>query len=367
MLLILIWMAYVYSSTRLVGVLPDPCAPERAAVGAAKRALVEAEADQEAKGDARREAESTRAEAEFSRSGDRQGVITRADREVEDAKTAEDRAKTRTTEARNELLTAEAALARCEKRAETTTDDGTTSEPPPTSPSSPDQTQTGPPPESGRCPSGNWIGINIFSGGILFVGGVEWGLIYLVCIDNPDRTAIVSWRGARGGLGLGAEISGGLFLVLGGPKHPNELEKSIESILSGVDFDLSLGASWTKLAKAGVKAGTNVKSLKTAVEGVRDASKALDKAHNAGNIEEATRISAMNADVLKQLVRDGTAGKLVDELAEVSVKSGLSGAQTQGSGVNIPLGVGLQAGVWYTGWVSAMLQSWDGCEECGSY
>ena len=252
MLLILIWMAYVYSSTRLVGVLPDPCAPERAAVGAAKRALVEAEADQEAKGDARREAESTRAEAEFSRSGDRQGVITRADREVEDAKTAEDRAKTRTTEARNELLTAEAALARCEKRAETTTDDGTTSEPPPTSPSSPDQTQTGPPPESGCCPSGNWIGINIFSGGILFVGGVEWGLIYLVCIDNPDRTAIVSWRGARGGLGLGAEISGGLFLVLGGPKHPNELEKSIESILSGVDFDLSLGASWTKLAKAGV-------------------------------------------------------------------------------------------------------------------
>ena len=92
-----------------------------------------------------------------------------------------------------------------------------------------------------------------------------------------------------------------------------------------------------------------------------------DKARKAGNIEEATRISAKNAGVLKDLVRDGTAGKLADELADVTAKGALSAVQTGGSGVNIPLGVGLQAGGWYTGWLNATLQSWDGCEKCGSY
>jgi len=365
-LVFLIWMAYVYFSTQLVGVAPDPCADEKAAVAAAKKRLDEANADQKAKGDARHDAETDRSNAPFAKK-DMRGVLERAEKAVEEASKAEDQAKTRTQFAQNELVEAETALTRCEKRAESDSEGGTTTSQPPPGPSAPTDPTSEPAPEPDCCPSGNWIGINVFSGGMLFVGGMEWGLIHFVCLDNPDRTALVAWRGARGGLGLGAEISGGLFLVVGGPKHPNELEKSVESTLSGVDFDLSLGTSWTKLAKAGVKTGRNVKKLKAAVEQVRDGSKALDKARKAGNIEEATRISAKNAEVLKDLVRDGTAGKLADTVAEVTTKGGLSAGQTKGTGVHIPLGIGLQAGVWYTGWINATLQSWDGCEKCGRY
>ncbi len=369
LLVFLIWMAYVYFSTQLVGVTPDPCADEKAAVAAAKKGLDEAKANQKAKGDARHDAETDRSNAPFAKK-DMRGVLERAERAVEEANKAEFHAKTLTQAAQNKLLNAEAALAKCEKRAETASEGGTATSQPPQGPSAPTDPAPEPTPEPDCCPSGTWIGINVFSGGILAVGGMEWGLIHLVCLDNPDRTALVSWQGGRLGLGLGAEISAGLFVIFGGPKHPNELEKLVESTLSGVDFDLSLGTSWTKLAKAGVKSGRSLKklkSLKEAVEQVKDGSKALNKARKAGNIEEATRISAKNAEVLKDLVRDGTAGKLVDGLAEVTTKGGISAGQTKGTGVHIPLGIGLQAGVWYTGWINATLQSWDGCEKCGRY
>ena len=171
----------------------------------------------------------------------------------------------------------------------------------------------------------------------------------------------------RLGLGLGGEISGGLFLILGGPKHPNELERSVEAVLGGFDGDLSLGASWSKLLKAGVKSGRNAGKLAKALDKVREASKALNKARKAGNVQEATRISSKNAEILKELVRDGTAGEVADALGDTAIKSGASGAQAGGTGVNIPLGAGLQVGLWDLISVEAMLQSWDGCSRCGSY
>lgn len=365
-LLFVAWMIYVYFSTRLAGSGPDRCRPERDAVARARRALADAQEDEETARGARDRAEADLAEAEFSRKGNRQEIVEQATRARDEARLALDRAVNDTALAREELAAAEAALAECERRAASTP--GTTSDPPPSGPSTPpDADGTATPPEPDCCPSGNWIGVNAYSGGMGVVAGAEWGLIYLVCIDDPSRTAWVSWKGVRLGLGLGGEISGGLFLVIGGPQHPNELERSVEGVLSGFDGDLSLGASWSKLLKATVKGGRHAGKLGTALQQIRDASKALNKARKAGNIEEATRISAKNADVLKQLVRDGTAGQLADTLGEAAIKSGASGAQAGGTGVNIPLGVGLQVGLWQLFAVEAMMQSWDGCERCGTY
>jgi len=372
----LLWMTFVYFSTRTVGAAPDPCASEKAAVDTAKKKLEEAKKRQAARSAARSQAEAERSALTFAEPGHGPQKASRdADNAVDEANRAEDIAKSHTEIAQNEVLAAEAKLAACEKRADasspsTTSTGGTpATAPPPPGPTTPSQPAPGPTEaeESTCCPSGNWIGVNVFSGGTFFVGGAEWGIIHLVCIDNPDRTATVSWKGYRVGPGLGAEISGGLFVVVGGPTHPKELEKSVESILGGVDFDLSLGASWTKLAKASVKSGRSLKQLKTVVEQLRDGSKALDKARKAGNIQEATQIAAKNSGLVKELVRDGKLGKLADAAAEVGTKSALSGGQALGSGVNIPLGVGLQVGIWNVFGVEAMLQAWDGCEECGSY
>ena len=70
---------------------------------------------------------------------------------------------------------------------------------------------------------------------------------------------------------------------------------------------------------------------------------------------------------MDELVRDGTAGRMADNLAEAAAKGAVSAEQADWQGGNIPLGAGLQAGFWRLMWVEASLQAWDGCERCGSY
>ena len=152
-------------------------------------------------------------------------------------------------------------------------------------------------------------------------------------------------------------------MVFGGGIHPYDLTKNVPGILKGFDGDLSVGVSWTKLAKGMGKAGREAKrwkELKESVEKARDAAQALKQARKKGTIEEATKIAAEHADTFKKLIREGAA----DGIAEVAVKSTASGAQAKGSGVNIPYGKGLQAGVWRLDWVSAELLELNGCKNC---
>jgi hypothetical protein len=355
----LLWMAYVYySMPRLAGT--DPCRPEREAVARAKARLEAAQRDLEAKRAARTAAGDAYTQALRKPSSDGR-AHREAERVRDEAEIAVINAEAEAIGATNNLAEAEAALAECEGQ-----NSGATSGTPDpgsdggSTPTDPTGTETAE--EPACCPSGNWIGVNVYSG-VMALYGRESGYIYLVCLDDSSRTAQLFWQGSRRGLGLGAEISGGLFMVTGGPKHPKDLEAAVEGVLKGIDGDFSLGASWSKLIKAGVKGGRSGKELLKAFNQIRDISKQLRKAQKAGNEAEAARHAAK----LGALVEDGTAVRIAEELTEATAKGASSSGQSGGSGVNIPLGVGVQVGVWELYWAEAKLQSWSGCEKCGSY
>lgn len=359
LLILLLWMGYVYySMPRLAGT--DPCRPEREAVARAKARLEAAQRDLEAKRAARTAAGDAYTQALRKPSSDGR-AHREAERVRDEAEIAVVNAEAEVIGATNNLAAAEAALAQCEGQnsgaAPGTADPGSGGGSTPTDPAGNET-----PPEPTCCPSGNWIGVNVYSG-VMALYGRESGYIYLVCLDDSSRTAHLFWQGSRRGLGLGAEISGGLFMVLGGPKHPKDLEAAVEGVLKGIDGDFSLGASWSKLIKAGVKGGRSGKELLKAFNRIRDISKQLRKAQKAGNDAEAARHAAR----LGALVEDGTAVRIAEEITEATAKGVSSSGQAGGSGVNIPLGVGVQVGVWELYWAEAKLQSWSGCERCGSY
>lgn len=213
------------------------------------------------------------------------------------------------------------------------------------------------------CPAGNWVGINLYTGGMVLVGGLESGVTKLWCIEDPDRTAVIRWTGTRLGLGLGGEGSAGLLVVVGGGVHPYELQKSVAGVLAGVDFDVSIGVSWTKLLKGAGKAGRSGKRWKELFDAVgkaREGSKALKTARKSGTIEDATKIATKHADVFEKLIREGAA----DDIAEIVTKSAASGAQAGGKGVHIPHGKGAQIGVWALGNIKTALLDLDGCKNC---
>lgn len=225
-----------------------------------------------------------------------------------------------------------------------------------------------PPPEEAKekqpdcCPKGNWVGFNVFTGGII-VGGVESGYITLFCVDDPERWAIVKYTGTRLGLAAGGEVGAGVFLLFGAGIHPANLPKAVAGVLKGGDFDFSVGLSWSKLAKGFVKTGGNwgkLKKLKESVEAAKAGSKALDTARKTGTISDASKIAMENAQVFKELVREGGS----DMFSELAAKGGLSGVQAGGSGVQIPFGKGLQVGIWWLFEPKVELYDLSGCKNC---
>ena len=212
------------------------------------------------------------------------------------------------------------------------------------------------------CKKGNWIGINTYLGGGSGYGR-DVGSIYLMCIDDPSRTAVISWTGERVGLFIGAELSVAVFVLVDSGRHPTELEADIAKVLEGWDWDVSVGVSWSKLLKSSAKTVRNLDSIGELVESVATAgkaSRAIKRADRAGDSAEAARLAAQNKKVLEELIRDGVADDLTDAVA----KGASSATQAGGTGANIPFGGGLQLGFWKAIDVETDVVSIDGCKAC---
>ena len=107
------------------------------------------------------------------------------------------------------------------------------------------------------CPTGLWIGIIGREGGELLVAGLESGIIYLMCIDNPDVTAILKWRGIRVGPALGGG-AGVELIFTQGPKYPCKLEEQVANVIGGWGFDLSAGPAIADYLESLAKSGGKV-------------------------------------------------------------------------------------------------------------
>jgi len=226
-------------------------------------------------------------------------------------------------------------------------------------PSTPPSTEEKPTP---CCEKGNWIGINTYMGGGSGYGR-DIGTLYLMCIDDTSRTAVISWNGERVGIFIGAELSISVFVLANSGRHPTELEADIVKVLEGWDWDISVGVSWSKLLKSGAKTVKNLDRVGELVESVvtaGKASKAIKRADRAGDSAEAARLASQNKKVLEELIRDGVA----DDLADAVAKGTSSATQAGGEGANIPYGGGLQLGFWKAIDVVTDVVSIDGCKTC---
>lgn len=338
------------------GVAADPCARYREAVRRRQQEREEAER--------RRQQAQARAEAAkdaLTRMRSTQGVGSLDDLET-DVLLAEADAEAATEagiRAADALQFARNDLARCERG-------DVMVAPEPAGGPAPGSTPPPAPAPVPCCGGRVWIGVNMSCGGQAVVVGREGGMVFLYCADNPDRSAIITWQGTRWGPGLGGGAAAALFIVVDGPEHPNELEPVVKRILEGVDWDLSLGGSLSKIGRAGVTAVRHRRTLDmlrrlwTYANRCRD----LKKARRAGNGAEILELQRQFGSVIREFGGTGVAREMADKLAEAGAKGATSGAQSGGSGVNIPLGVGVQVGVWNLAGVKTELFDVDGCPQC---
>lgn len=265
---------------------------------------------------------------------------------------------------RAELDAATAALRRCEggeaPPPETGAAGGTGEGPQPGSTPPPEQ----PPP---CCHRGQWIGFSVACGGIVGPYGTDGGYIFLFCVGDLERKAIISFAGRRIGLGLGGATQAGIFFIVRGPQHPSELQPAVERILAGVDFDVSVGASVTKLGEAaltGVRKADDVAELVQGVRTYMTQCRALKQARRRGDIEDAVAIQREFGEVLQRFGETNRLEDVVDKMVEATGKGGMSAGQAGASGANVPLGIGLQVGVWNVDRVQTELVHVFGCAAC---
>ena len=177
------------------------------------------------------------------------------------------------------------------------------------------------------CSSGVWVGYGWSVGGILIVGRETTGMTFF-CVDNPSHTVTLSATVWRLGLGLGGE-AGAAGAVIWGATHPFEVTEKFESMMGGPDADLSLGplsaGKALKLAGKGIKARKLAKVLKR-----------LGK----------SRANARHLDPRDlQNIKDAVKG--VGQGAAQGGARSVGGQMGAPDGVVIPVGAGLQAGVWW--------------------
>lgn len=217
--------------------------------------------------------------------------------------------------------------------------------------------------EPACCQQRLWYGLNLYVGGSALVFGPEAGRVYLWCVDDSSRSAVVQWAALRYGPGLGGEVTAAFFVVRG-PTHPAELVPAVEGVLAGWDWDLSVGLSLRKLLGTAYKAGAS-KELATLT---KDLAKYL-KSDAKVLLNDDVATAAAQAQVGKLLTAaggKGAADTLLDGGFDLATKGTASGAQAGGTGANVPLPLptALQVGLWKLASVRAELIDLAGCARC---
>ena len=332
----------------------DRCQRERDAVAQAQKDLKKAQVDHEALDKKRKEV----SEEANRLSGSAHRAKLREERRIDSKRrSALNWIKT----CKDLLAKSERALAACEKRPP--------SPPPPEDPRPPGPGTAPPPDGSGDhdqdepcCKSGRWIGINVTTGGIVGFAGAQLGTIFMFCMDDFSKAGVFKWSGLRAGLGGGAEVGGSVIFVQGDAVHPQELVEPLKKVLSGFDLDVSIGFGWTKLLKAGyrgVRAGIRLSSLAGGITEAGKVVKAVKKAERAGGTAEAAEVAKNNIETLKKLAEHAA-----DTASETGAKTANSTNQAGGTGVQIPVGVGMQAAFWWLKYARVSCVGWTGCESC---
>ncbi len=190
------------------------------------------------------------------------------------------------------------------------------------------------------CPSGYWMGIVAREGGELFVAGLESGVIYLLCLDNPDVTATLKWRGKRAGPGLGGG-AGIEFIFLNGPQFPCKTEEAVSDVIGGLGFDLSAGPALADYLEGLAKSGSKLAQYLDDVSGAK-----------------------AKFDKLQDALKGGDSG-VKEGIKQQMAAGGMSSAGSGFTGVTIPIsGAGVNIGLWYTFADTCELVSWSGCRPC---
>ena len=215
-------------------------------------------------------------------------------------------------------------------------------------------------PEDLRCCEGRtWYGVNITLGGANLRGPDEYGRMVLWCLDDPSRWAAIDWYGShRKGGAVGGEAAASVVVIGHGPKHPAQLGPSVRRLLEGWDFDISLGLSWVKAIKllGALVRARNLKALRAMIRIARGRT-AVGKAGKAA-------IDPDNLEHLREVLRSsGLVEALADKALVGTVKGDLTGAQNE-LGTQIPIGVGIGAGVWSLQVTAAHVVSRSGCRAC---
>lgn len=214
--------------------------------------------------------------------------------------------------------------------------------------------------ETPCCESRLWYGINIYFGGHAVLWGPEEGLVFLWCADS-SRSAVVKWSGSRWGPGLGGELSAAV-IVLNGPHHPYETPAALAKVLSGFDWDVSVGLSVKKVLGALGKGLTSAKDLKRLGKELVQWLGRTDPRSLTGNKALMRRAQQELSDMANPLRR----GSRLDGAIDSAAKGATSGAQAGGTGANIPIPIptALQIGVWKLTSVTTTLIDVAGCRAC---
>lgn len=191
------------------------------------------------------------------------------------------------------------------------------------------------------CPSGIWIGMVIREGGEVVVGGVEAGYGRVYCLDDPSVEARFKWQGLRVGPGLGGGF-GAELIILKGKKNPCELRDDLESVMSGVGFDISVGLAFGDFVESLGKSGKLFKKVFEGADTFADYFKKLFEA-----------------------LRDNR--ELGKSIRDAIVSGGISGALGDFEGCTIPIpkgGLGVNVGLWWIVPLMCELTEWKGCKAC---
>ncbi|MBI4260968.1 MAG: hypothetical protein HY658_10420 [Actinobacteria bacterium] len=201
------------------------------------------------------------------------------------------------------------------------------------------------PPLHGCCWCGIWIGVGIRSGGMLFLVGYESLLVVMYCACDPSKSVTLEFTSWRLGVGLGGE-AGAAVVVVQGEDHATGVAEQVKKKVAGIGGDLSVGIPISKLAKVGVKGKKIV-----------DVVKALDAAYKAER--------AANPQLLKWLLKEAAQGAATGGGASAGgdVIEDLKGDEPLPDDFVIPLGPGLQAGLWYNpeAWTSVEVNAIECC------
>ncbi len=222
--------------------------------------------------------------------------------------------------------------------------------PPPTGPGiAPPPTDPGstPPPEEDDedpvcCPEGNWVGYGWTTGGI-FGFGVESTIAHFICLCDTGKWITMASRSLRAGLALGGETS--LFVAyMWGVEHTAKVPVVwADKSAGGWDFDVSLGPSVTK--------------------GLKTVAKDVGKGAGWDYLKWAARNKVAPSDLDPRRIGEvvGGAKGLASSAAKGAAKDVAVGQQLDPQLIVVPVGVGLQVGVWHKWCESVRVSTYRSC------